>query len=124
MLQKFLMISLLLQSVSMADDVTLSGVDTLQKMCIELSSEDTAYLNKVYYEHSKKDAETLLDLYWAMQCTTHINALPYFAKAHEADTNLMELQKLHLSESESYEQRVKSIYHDHCEKVEATMASR
>ena len=124
MLQKILMVSLLLQGVLMANDVKLEGVDTLQKMCVELSSEDAAYVNKVYYEQSKKDAEILLDLYWAMQCTTHVDTLPLFAKQHASDANFSELKKLQLSSSNSYEKYVNSIYHDHCEKVEATMASK
>lgn len=124
MLQKILMVSLLLQAMLMADDVSLEGVDTLQKMCVELSSEDATYVNKIYYEQSKKDAEILLDLYWAMQCTTHVDALPLFAKQHEAYVNSSELKKLHLSNRDSYKKRVSSIYHDHCEKAEAMMASK
>lgn len=125
---KLIMICLLISGVVvLADTVKLKGVDTLNEMRIKLHTSSSSYLNQSYAQ-SKIDTETILDLYWALECSTELINLNGFAHQHAEDQQLLKLKKLHHeSRNESialYKNEMTTIHQSHCDKVEEVVSIR
>ena len=113
MLQKITMVFLILQTILMAGDAKLQGVDTMQKMHVGVATKSEAYINHVYYEQSKAEVEVLLDLYWAMECKKDVVALQAFASQY-TDKELSTLNTFHLNNEEGYQRNMNKLHTVKC----------
>lgn len=122
MLGKIVMGLFLVQGLFLADEVKLQGVDTIEEMSIDFSSESAAYLNSVYYKQSKADSEVLLDLYWVMECKQRVEGLDGFAKK-QGDKKFVSLKKSYLEDKKAYQESMRTFHNTHCENGDDVLVS-
>ena len=125
MLKKALILLLLTQGLLMASEEKLDGIDTLHTMSVELESQSDIYLNKMY-QNSVVNTEVMLDLYWANQCKSDVEALETFASNKIKSDEYYHFISLHIGSGENlqttYKDEITDIHTKNCDTTYVSLA--